>query len=291
MGFYGKIYNTVKNTFNKIIIKNTGKDSYNLDPKAINKTIDIKDLKDFNLGFDSGNRWILLHWNDTNKTIDIYHQGTSQSMEDTEVTPKKNSAETSEGIIGGYTPPLLGGAIEDSPTGTSGETLENAPGEILDFNDTISLPVIYYDSTGHITKVGSKEYTMPDITELNGKIDDCVNEHEYIKSDITHIYGLIGATNNEFFNKSLIERVNSLERSVNTLQSQVPSNLEKTLETLAGNIATLKDSTSNTLTTLNGLMDDIRTRVAALEKTVEGMDGLKDAIGDGGGKQETPKTE
>lgn len=290
MGFYGKICNIIKNTITKITVNNTGKDSYDHFKAPDIEEVDIKGLTDFNLGFDSGNRWIFLNWD--GRAVNIYHQGTNYSDEDQKAIPNKTSAGTSEGIIGGGTPPLLGGTIEDSPTGTSGETLENTPGETLDFKDTISLPVIYYDSTGHITKVESREFIMPDTEELNGKINECVINYNEIVGKYDTLLGDIDKTHaTASENSSDIANIYSLIGVDKENPPQVFEPLLSRINKLSGDIAALRGRIDHINNILIAAESNLQGQINELKEKVDAVGRLDGAIGDGGGVQEYPKTD
>lgn len=179
MSFYGSVYYQLIDAFNTIIMKNTGNNSNELLTETDASTelsIEAKGRTDA-LVFESGNRWINFEQvpppkddnndNDDKKSFfKIYHGPTKELTQEEKIGLNDFNTVKDRRIYGIHK--------YENPDNTGVE---------LDFGDTITTPVFYFDEAGHIRAdndstntlipgVKTMNYILPKLPESDQKVKD-----------------------------------------------------------------------------------------------------------------------
>lgn len=261
MSFYGTIYNQISNAFERIRIKNSGKNTISF---LNNDPTDLEIKADGREGFieiDSGNRWIELKGDAVDNSCKIYHSQADGNNTTTHLVVEKVNKLPSEVV----------------------------PIDVkLDTNVYIKVNNIKYDEAGHISNT-TPSYLKFHVVDAEAKITDMQNDISDFKGAVetrmTNAETTVGGYNDrlkkvEGFetlidkNKNDITGINSLIGSTNELGV-----INETLCEILGDVSELrsadKDFSNSSLSEIIRKLDD---RDGILELTIIGLASRIDAL-------------
>ena len=189
MGFYGNVFYQLANAFGKFIIKNSGIVSEKFPESIPDSNITPAIGLDASYNFDTGNKWIRLKPDAANATVEIYH---SPIMDSTNT----NNFQT-------FTP--LGTQDENIVPLTAGECIE--------------IPVIDYDSAGHVLGIKTTNtIRLPistvesDISQIKEDMKSVMQEKEKISTLIEKVEDLEDATS--FIGRKTLFTTNNSSKTI-----------------------------------------------------------------------------
>jgi hypothetical protein len=253
MSFYGGIFNQISNAFERVGIKNSGKNTISF---LNNDPTDLEIKADGREGFieiDSGNRWIELKGDVVDNSCKIYHGQADGNNTTTHLVMEK---------------------VNELPS-------EVIPIDVkLDTNVYIKINNVKYDEAGHISST-IPSYLKFHVVEAEAKITDMQNDisdfKEIVENRMTTAETTVGGYNNrlttvEGFETSIEKNKNDIKGINDLIGNKSELGVSETLCEILGNISNLrkadKDFSNLSLSEIIGKLDD---KDGIMELTMAGL--------------------
>lgn len=160
MSFYGSVYYQLIDAFHKAAIKNTGKNKNEFLTNIEDESINLANGRKGEITFDTGNKWIQLSSNEeenSNAYYNIWH-----------AAPDEGASKSFQGIA----------KVEEDVN------LENFTR--LGAGEYFSTDKVIYDDAGHISKIETNYFQLPDpdyeVSSLEGRVQENENNIKEIQN-------------------------------------------------------------------------------------------------------------
>ena len=253
MSFYGGIFNQISNAFERIGIKNSGKNTISF---LNNDPTDLEIKADGREGFieiDSGNRWIELKGDAVDNSCKIYHSQADGNNTTTHLVMEK---------------------VNELPS-------EVVPIDVkLDTDVYIKINNVKYDEAGHISST-TPSYLKFHVVDAEAKITDMQNDitefKETVETRMTSAETIVGGYEDrlitvEGFETLIEENENDIKDIDNLIGNKSELGVNETLCEILGNVSNLrkadKDFSNLSLSEIIGKLDD---KDGIMELTMAGL--------------------